>query len=189
MVKSVRAPLTLCAQSQNGALQGTVPHARTSWAARGRRRSCLGAKAPGTGPPSLGIGRRGRRPSRCPRARDNRSRRSNVAVPGHPSLRSKRLPARTGRRKTTSPPSAARLGTPRAARSRTQQHRVCRLLAELRPTAGAVFRKAFRPASRRRGQSVLVWLREHAPCSSLNKIKVDCWRVIIFSTTCYQHLS
>ena len=89
MVKSVRAPLTLCAQSQKGAPQGTVPHARTSWAARGRRRSCLGPNGPGTGPPSLVVGRRGRRPSRCPRARDNRSRRSNVAVPGNPSLRSK----------------------------------------------------------------------------------------------------
>lgn len=47
-----------------------------------------------------------------------------------------------------------RLGRELALRAR-KRHRVCRLLFELRPTAGTVFRRAVRPASRRRRQSVL----------------------------------
>jgi hypothetical protein len=158
--KSVRAALTLCAQSQNGAPQGGRFRRHERHGPRAdavARASALKRRAPGRRSQAHNVAVR--RPSRCPRARSDPSRRSNIAIPGNPPLRSKRLPARTGRRKTTSPPAAARLGTPRAARSH-RTHRVCRLLADHRPTAGAVFRKAFRPASRRRGQSVLALLRE-----------------------------
>ena len=97
----------------------------------------LGPNGPGTGPPSLVVGRHGRRPSRCPRARSDPSRRSNVAIPANPPLRSNRsLRARARRR------------TARATRSRTKPHRVCRLLAELPPRlAQSSAKRSDRPAA------------------------------------------
>ena len=138
--KSVRTPLadSLCAQ-KIGALPGDGPssanvagRARTPTLMPGRS---LTRPCPGTGTPSRVIERHGRRAFR-------------YSVRG--------LPVSTLERRGSSQP----VSTLERFHARCRRHNLAANAARLppafraSPTAGTVFRRAVRPASRRRGQSV-----------------------------------